>query len=47
MTETTSAITLFYYPETDETGSVGSRFVPNTDVKYALLMGMRRRRLWS
>jgi 4-coumarate--CoA ligase len=33
MTETTSAITLFYYPEGDETGSVGSRFLPNTDVK--------------
>jgi 4-coumarate--CoA ligase len=33
MTETTSAITLFYYPEEDDTGSVGSRFLPNTDVK--------------
>lgn len=33
MTETTSAICLFYYPESDETGSVGSRFMPNTDVK--------------
>jgi len=32
-TETTSAISLFYYPESDETGSVGSRFIPNTDVK--------------
>lgn len=33
MTETTGAISLFYYPESDETGSVGSRFMPNTDVK--------------
>ena len=33
MTESTSAISLFYYPESDETGSVGSRFLPNTDVK--------------
>jgi acyl-CoA synthetase (AMP-forming)/AMP-acid ligase II len=32
MTETTSAITLFYYPEADDTGSVG-RLMPNTDVK--------------
>jgi 4-coumarate--CoA ligase len=33
MTETTGAISLFYHPERDETGSVGSRFMPNTDVK--------------
>ena len=33
MTETTGAVSLFYYPEKDETGSVGSRFMPNTDVK--------------
>ena len=33
MTETTSAISLFYYPESDESGSVGSRMVPGTDVK--------------
>jgi 4-coumarate--CoA ligase len=33
MTETTSAITLFYYPEADDTGSVG-KLMPNTDVKY-------------
>ncbi|KAF2732344.1 acetyl-CoA synthetase-like protein [Polyplosphaeria fusca] len=33
LTETTSAICLFYYPESDDTGSVGSRFMPNTDVK--------------
>ncbi|ORY17341.1 hypothetical protein BCR34DRAFT_622014 [Clohesyomyces aquaticus] len=33
MTETTGAISLFYWPEADETGSVGSRFMPNTDVK--------------
>ncbi|KAH3990605.1 acyl-CoA synthetase ACTT5 [Parastagonospora nodorum] len=32
MTETTSAITLFYYPEADDTGSVG-RLMANTDVK--------------
>ncbi|KAJ4374869.1 Acyl-CoA synthetase actt5 [Neocucurbitaria cava] len=32
MTETTSAITLFYYPEADDTGSVG-RLMPNTDIK--------------
>jgi 4-coumarate--CoA ligase len=32
MTETTSAITLFYYPEADDTGSVG-KIMPNTDVK--------------
>ena len=32
-TETTSAISLFYYPDSDETGSVGNRFLPNTDVK--------------
>ncbi|KAF2014491.1 acetyl-CoA synthetase-like protein [Aaosphaeria arxii CBS 175.79] len=33
MTETTSAICLFYYPQGDETGSVGRRFMPGTDVK--------------
>lgn len=33
MTETTSAICLFYYPDSDETGSVGNTFMPNTDVK--------------
>lgn len=33
MTETTGAISLFYYPESDDTGSVGSQFMPNTDVK--------------
>lgn len=33
MTETTSAISLFYWPDQDETGSVGNRFLPNTDVK--------------
>jgi 4-coumarate--CoA ligase len=33
MTETTSAITLFYYPEADDTGSVG-KLMPNTDIKY-------------
>src|SRR3978361_1368445 len=33
MTETTGAVSLFYHPEKDETGSVGSRFMPNTDVK--------------
>jgi 4-coumarate--CoA ligase len=33
MTETTSAITLFYYPEADDTGSIG-QLMPNTDVKY-------------
>ncbi|OAL51592.1 acyl-CoA synthetase [Pyrenochaeta sp. DS3sAY3a] len=32
MTETTSAITLFYYPEADDSGSVG-RLMPNTDIK--------------
>jgi 4-coumarate--CoA ligase len=36
MTETTSAITLFYYPEADDTGSVG-KLMPNTDVKYVKL----------
>jgi len=35
MTETTSAITLFYYPEADDTGSVG-RLMPNTDVKCVI-----------
>ncbi|KPI35975.1 putative acyl-coenzyme A synthetase [Cyphellophora attinorum] len=33
MTETTSAISLFYWPDEDETGSVGNRFLPHTDVK--------------
>jgi acyl-CoA synthetase (AMP-forming)/AMP-acid ligase II len=33
MTETTSAICLFYYPDEDNTGSVGNTFLPNTDVK--------------
>lgn len=33
MTETTGACSLFYYPEADDTGSVGSQFMPNTDVK--------------
>jgi 4-coumarate--CoA ligase len=33
MTETTSTITHFYYPEADDTGSVG-KLLPNTDVKY-------------
>ena len=32
MTETTGAVSLFYYPEDDWTGSVG-RFMPCTDVK--------------
>lgn len=34
MTETTSTICLFYYPDDDDTGSVGNTLVPNTDVKY-------------
>ena len=33
MTETTSALSLFRYPDHDDTGSVGNRFLPNTDVK--------------
>jgi acyl-CoA synthetase (AMP-forming)/AMP-acid ligase II len=33
MTETTSAICLYHYPDSDETGSVGNTFLPNTDVK--------------
>lgn len=33
MTETTGAVSLFYHPERDETGSVGSKFMPGTDVK--------------
>ncbi|KAK5175740.1 Acyl-CoA synthetase actt5 [Saxophila tyrrhenica] len=33
MTETTGAISLFYYPDEDDTGSVGNTFMPNTDVK--------------
>ncbi|KAF2102466.1 acetyl-CoA synthetase-like protein [Rhizodiscina lignyota] len=32
MTETTSALSMFYYPEDDDTGSVGSQFMANTDV---------------
>jgi acyl-CoA synthetase (AMP-forming)/AMP-acid ligase II len=36
MTEATCAATLFYYPERDTTASVG-RFIPNIDVKYALI----------
>ena len=32
MTETAGSITLFYYPEADDTGSVG-RLMPNTDIK--------------
>ena len=34
MTETTGAISLFYFPDEDDTGSVGNTFMPNTDVKY-------------
>ena len=33
MTETTGAISLFYYPDEDDTGSVGNTFMPNTDLK--------------
>jgi len=33
MTETTSALSLFRYPEMDWTGSVGNLFLPGTDVK--------------
>jgi 4-coumarate--CoA ligase len=33
MTETTGLISLFFHPEKDDTGSVGSKFLPNTDVK--------------
>ncbi|KAK5949304.1 Acyl-CoA synthetase actt5 [Knufia fluminis] len=33
MTETTSALSLFRYPEMDDTGSVGNLFLPGTDVK--------------
>ncbi|KAH8706048.1 hypothetical protein BGW36DRAFT_436253 [Talaromyces proteolyticus] len=33
MTETTSALSCFRYPETDDTGSVGNQFLYNTDVK--------------
>ncbi len=33
MTETTGAISLFYSPDEDDTGSVGNTFMPNTDVK--------------
>lgn len=34
MTETTSALSLFRYPEMDWTGSVGNLILPGTDVKY-------------
>lgn len=34
MTETTGAMSLFYWPEEDDTGSVGSTFMANTDVMY-------------
>ena len=33
MTETTGAISLFYWPEKDDTGSVGAEFLANTDIK--------------
>ena len=33
MTETTSVVCSFYYPDADDTGSVGNTFIPNTDVK--------------
>lgn len=33
MTETTGLISLFYFPDSDETGSVGDKFMPNTDIK--------------
>lgn len=33
MTETTGAISLYYYPDEDDTGSVGNTFMPNTDLK--------------
>jgi 4-coumarate--CoA ligase len=33
MTETTGLISLFYYPDDDDTGSVGNTFMPNTDIK--------------
>jgi 4-coumarate--CoA ligase len=33
MTETTGLISLFYYPDEDDTGSVGNTFMPNTDIK--------------
>lgn len=35
MTETSCVASMFYYPEDDETGSVG-RMIPNLDVKYEL-----------
>jgi len=34
MTETTN-ITLFYYPEADDTGSIG-KLMANSDIKYGL-----------
>ncbi|KAK3714260.1 hypothetical protein LTR37_007846 [Vermiconidia calcicola] len=33
MTETTGAVSLFYYPDEDDTGSVGNTSMPNTGVK--------------
>jgi len=33
MTETTSALSIFRYPESDDTGSVGNLFLPGTDLK--------------
>ena len=41
MTETTGAVSLFYWPESDDTGSVGSQFMPNTDVKFVMPMANR------
>jgi 4-coumarate--CoA ligase len=35
MTESTGAYTLFYYPEDDETGSIG-KFIPNIEHKWVL-----------
>jgi acyl-CoA synthetase (AMP-forming)/AMP-acid ligase II len=32
-TETTGVFTLFYYPDEDDTGSVGNTLLPNSDVK--------------
>lgn len=37
MTETTSTISMFRYPEMDFTGSVGNLFLPRTDVKYVVV----------
>lgn len=36
-TETTGVFTLFYYPDEDDTGSVGNTWFPNSDVKYLSL----------